>query len=248
MATFGFVAGTLVHTDKGLVPIEQIKVGDKVFSKHESGLGEQAYKRVASTFKSLEKMPIVRVCFWGDKGDRGGDMHLFCTDNRPFWSEGKWVLAIDLQIPTGSGLIFNLNDSHVTLRDDAGYVLATSQPDIGACFDYCIDQIENYTMVVDFRQNKPLLVGGGGIGWKGVSYDNPWHRDEDIYYLPNDDDHPEVRFYRNVIDSSYNTNIVDKETNPTLEGAYRAYVYNIEVEDFHTYYVGNAGIWVHALP
>ena len=33
----GFVAGTLVHTDKGLVPIEQIKVGDMVLSKHENG-------------------------------------------------------------------------------------------------------------------------------------------------------------------------------------------------------------------
>ena len=33
----GFVAGTLVHTDKGLVPIEQIKVGDMVLSKPEIG-------------------------------------------------------------------------------------------------------------------------------------------------------------------------------------------------------------------
>jgi hypothetical protein len=29
---------------------------------------------------------------------------------------------------------------------------------------------------------------------------------------------------------------------------YFDHVYNIEVEDFHTYYVGEAGIWVHALP
>ena len=26
----GFVAGTLVHTDKGLVPIQDIKVGDMI--------------------------------------------------------------------------------------------------------------------------------------------------------------------------------------------------------------------------
>ena len=32
-----FVAGTLVHTDKGLVPIEQIKVGDLVLSRPEDG-------------------------------------------------------------------------------------------------------------------------------------------------------------------------------------------------------------------
>ena len=28
----GFVAGTLVHTDKGLVPINKIKVSDRVLS------------------------------------------------------------------------------------------------------------------------------------------------------------------------------------------------------------------------
>ncbi|MCL2076530.1 MAG: Hint domain-containing protein [Betaproteobacteria bacterium] len=32
-----FIAGTLVHTREGLVPIEQIKVGDWVLSKPESG-------------------------------------------------------------------------------------------------------------------------------------------------------------------------------------------------------------------
>ena len=28
MTNSGFVAGTLIHTDKGLVPIQDIKVGD----------------------------------------------------------------------------------------------------------------------------------------------------------------------------------------------------------------------------
>jgi hypothetical protein len=51
----GFVAGTLVHTDKGLVPIEQIKVGDMVLSKPESGEGELAYKPVVNTFVHEDK-------------------------------------------------------------------------------------------------------------------------------------------------------------------------------------------------
>jgi hypothetical protein len=29
------------------------------------------------------------------------------------------------------------------------------------------------------------------------------------------------------------------------EHLFRTTVYNIEVEDFHTYYVGKAGMWVH---
>jgi transcription-repair coupling factor (superfamily II helicase) len=79
----GFVAGTLVHTDKGLVPIEQIKVGDMVLSKHESGQGEQAYKRVVRTFKSEEKKRVVQIKFRDN--DNNGEMCLFATEDHPFW-------------------------------------------------------------------------------------------------------------------------------------------------------------------
>lgn len=69
----GFVAGTLVHTQEGLKPIEQIKVGDYVLSKPdrggeiisaveaatttrlcsaESAEGKVSYKRVTRTFES----------------------------------------------------------------------------------------------------------------------------------------------------------------------------------------------------
>ncbi len=41
------------------------------------------------------------------------------------------------------------------------------------------------------------------------------------------------------IDSVINTHRVKPEH------LYRTTVYNIEVEDFHTYYVGEAGVWVH---
>ena len=34
----GFVAGTLVHTDKGLVPIQELKIGDKIISKRSKNL------------------------------------------------------------------------------------------------------------------------------------------------------------------------------------------------------------------
>ncbi|MDA3876521.1 MAG: polymorphic toxin-type HINT domain-containing protein [Halothiobacillus sp.] len=50
MTDSGFVAGTLVHTEDGLKPIEQIKVGDRVLSRHESGEGELCYQPVTQTF------------------------------------------------------------------------------------------------------------------------------------------------------------------------------------------------------
>ena len=49
MNTSGFVGGTLVHTEEGLVPIEQLKIGDKVLSKAANGLGELIYKAVMNT-------------------------------------------------------------------------------------------------------------------------------------------------------------------------------------------------------
>ncbi|MFP3354952.1 Hint domain-containing protein, partial [Pseudoalteromonas sp. SIMBA_153] len=55
----GFVAGTLVHTDKGLVPIQELKIGDKVLSKDESGKGELVYKPVLRTIKSATKQKIM---------------------------------------------------------------------------------------------------------------------------------------------------------------------------------------------
>lgn len=49
MNKLGFAAGTLVHTATGLVAIGQLKVGDKVLSKHADGLGEMVYKQITKT-------------------------------------------------------------------------------------------------------------------------------------------------------------------------------------------------------
>lgn len=63
MNNTGFVAGTLIHTDKGLVPIQELKVGDRVLSRDESNPnGELVYKPVTSTFESPEKK-VVRMSF-----------------------------------------------------------------------------------------------------------------------------------------------------------------------------------------
>ena len=53
----GFTAGTLVHTNKGLVPIEQLKIGDKVLSKPAEGLSELVYKPVLRTIVT-EDVPV----------------------------------------------------------------------------------------------------------------------------------------------------------------------------------------------
>jgi Pretoxin HINT domain len=79
-----FGAGTLVHTKEGLVPIEQIKVGDWVLSKPENG-GEQAYKRVLQTF-AHEPQRVIGVEYIADPG-QGISHQIVCTVKHPFWEK-----------------------------------------------------------------------------------------------------------------------------------------------------------------
>ena len=68
MNNTGFVAGTLVHTDKGLIPIQDIKVGDMVLSRPEWG-GNNAsteYKRVSRAFLSGKDV-IYRIVYIDNK-------------------------------------------------------------------------------------------------------------------------------------------------------------------------------------
>ena len=53
----GFVAGTLVHTDRGLVPIQNIRIGDMVLSRHKIDDEKLAYKRVTKISKT-DDQPI----------------------------------------------------------------------------------------------------------------------------------------------------------------------------------------------
>jgi hypothetical protein len=156
----GFVAGTLVHTDKGLVPIEQLKVGDMVLSKPESGQGEQAYKRVINTFKSAEKMPIVRVAFYQRDEVDYGEMYLFCTANHPFYSydDKEWLAAIAL---TGNGgkidkLVTDLHGRGLHIVNNTGYLIKISKRNvvIGRRYNYSPGTEE-----ISYKKHRSLNMG-----------------------------------------------------------------------------------------
>ncbi len=253
MTISGFVAGTLVHTDKGLAPIEQMKVGDMVLSKHESGDGEQAYKRVTKTFKSREKPPIVRVHF-----NRGiaynTNMNLFCTANHPFWCvvRQQWLPTIKFKGHYHQLLDIKGNAFNVT--DDVGYVMATGKAKVGICPATYSDYRRNsgYSMMIDFAGNKIRYVGGDAPIWNGISEYYNIHPEEDITLLPHYDkkeDFPPYslsRFYMQAFNERPPIDFIHPDNpNPDLEAVFNDYVYNIEVEGFHTYYVGKAGVLTH---
>ena len=82
-----FVAGTLVLTEDGEKPIEEIEVGDYVYST-DPETGESEYKEVLWTYQR-ESYELVHV-FVADK-------EIVTTPNHPFWVESEWIVAGNLQ-------------------------------------------------------------------------------------------------------------------------------------------------------
>jgi hypothetical protein len=197
-----FVAGTLVHTKEGLRPIEQIKVGDYVLSKPESGEGEQAYKRVTQTFVR-EDQEVWVVDYAVDEWptpELPPTRSLVVTGNHPFWVDRKgWTAARDLKQADN----LELYNTHET--KEFGYLL---------------------------RSLKVLEADRRDWGWA---------EDSDILSCGKG---PMI----DLRDGGVKVSEYYKEDVPTndLTGRYlRQQVFNLEVEDFHTYFVGEAGVWVH---
>lgn len=236
-ATSCFVAGTLVHTNQGLVPIEQLKVGDMVLSMPESGpTKDKAYKRVVKTFKSKQKEPIMSPV-----------SDIYCTDNHPFWTEKNgWVSAKVLDMNTH--LVYALGmdctgcydyPQYVTngkgywrdLYQIGGlYLLPTPIDGIAACLetnDYNI-RSENYVSLIDFRDGKQKIIYSNHTG-----FEDPYDSNHDKY------DEIAKDIYRHIFSETLCGEGVNQP--------FSAYVYNIEVEDYRTYFVGEYGYWVHDL-
>lgn len=103
-----FTAGTKVSTENGEIPIENIKVGDKVLSKNEE-TDEIEYKEVTQLFQN-QKYTTYKVLV--------GDEIIETTDNHPFWVEGQgWVLAKELKagdlLQQSNGNLLEIKDIHI---------------------------------------------------------------------------------------------------------------------------------------
>lgn len=86
---FCFVAGTLIHTEDGLVPIEEIKPDQLVWAE-DPETGERALKRVVRLFRN-EKFELVHLQVNGET--------ITTTVGHPFFVQGKgWVAAKNLVV------------------------------------------------------------------------------------------------------------------------------------------------------
>ena len=86
-----FVGGTLVETVSGLRRIEEIDVGDIVWSR-DDGTGEEGWKPVVQTFITPDQ-----VVFDLDLVEADGDeQELIVTAEHPLWTKSGWVAVGDL--------------------------------------------------------------------------------------------------------------------------------------------------------
>jgi hypothetical protein len=214
-----FAAGTLVHTKEGLVPIEKIKVGDWVLSKNESGQGEREYKRVTQTFVHNEQ-EVMGVCF-GDRFSDGtwwGDV-LLATLNHPFWTETKgWVEA----------RTFLVEKSHRSklevLNPDAAYTYASGRA-------YVTDDPHQAWVPREYGSSA-TRCSGEVIDLRTAA--KAWDEQPDGTRRP-----------RSGFWSKFFVTEGNMARFPSRKDLYRCTVYNLEVEDYHTCYVGQHGVWVH---
>jgi len=253
----GFVAGTLVHTDKGLVLIDQLKVGDMVLSKHESGEGETACKRVVRTFKSETKQKIMSPL----EG-------VYSIDNHPFWVLGKgWVAANQLDQDTdeiywlqskdpqhdGAPAYYSLSENKDPFGVGGLYLVRTAAEGVGLEFisNYCgFCASEQKTTLIDFNSGSPREIVTNGYDSTFGPHPTLYSSYEEIpasadyLFFHRDYDELEVAYYRYILLEALshahgNGQVIE-------ENAYYDYVYNIEVEDYHTYFVTKYGYWAHA--
>ena len=195
-----FAARTLVHTKEGLVPIEQIKVGDWVLSKPENG-GEQAYKRVVRKIQR-ESETVMKVLY--ALPDLTTLYKLIVTPNHPFWIDGQgWTAGA------------NLNETWAETKS-VRFELANGG-------------------VAYLHGPFPIYVTGEqGVGW------TPYHHGDEVRRKGSVWDYINHRLVANGVPAIPQVREGELD-DPFLQLA----VYNLEVEDFHTYYVGEAGVWVH---
>ncbi|MGB6926024.1 MULTISPECIES: hypothetical protein [Psychrobacter] len=267
MNNTGFVAGTLVHTDKGLVPIQDIKVGDlvlskPVLSKPEDGSGDIEYKPVVKTFVHEDKeMWIVRLEKNIEKFNKNREM----VDYQTYKSASRFssFLATPNHLVWVVGAMENpQEDIEFYDRPHFKRVDELQQYEIAVNTDgvmYTVERVQpTYQVANDNLEANPNYY------W----YKKHYHEDYYDDYVQDAEAHmldyseveykgmgyvDDISFYQekgylgqHIEDNGGTMRMFNQLTNAQGEHIlYQATVYNFEVADNHTYFIGRAGLWVH---
>ncbi|MCX8525690.1 Hint domain-containing protein [Chryseobacterium formosus] len=83
-----FVAGTLISTAEEFKKIEDIEIGNLVWSYNELNKNKELKKVVSISLNESREIIIIKL----------GNTKIECTPEHPFYVDGKWVEAGDLRI------------------------------------------------------------------------------------------------------------------------------------------------------
>lgn len=226
-----FPAGTLVHTDKGLVPIQEIRAGDRVLSRPEQGGSgaATAYQPVKQAFCAGER-ELVWVCgqLNSEYDDPDAPIYMvFMTPDHPVWDERRqnWVPAADMETGALLSSPDNANPLRVlsVRRVHEGYV--DQQWRLGGCYGWPVD--DELDQVFQFSDQNYYVVNR-----------KKWHA-VDGYFVPESHIvHIDADLKEKAV-----WHIYDHRPFPKY---LKVPVYHLEVENFHTYFVGEPAIWVRS--
>jgi LysM repeat protein len=90
-----FVAGTMVHTEQGLRPIEQVAVGEMVAGRDEHNANAPVlWRQVVNTFEHFDRQ-VLRLVI----KHPGEELEtILTTSEHPFFVAGNWRLAEELEV------------------------------------------------------------------------------------------------------------------------------------------------------
>ena len=212
-----FVAGTLVHTKESLKPIEQIQVGDWVLSRPENPEQgtETGYKRVIKTFRFVGK-EVVRF-WWAPNSQAAWEQTewVYATPSHPVWLNPNGWVAMGRL-----HLPEKMRPGSIHRGDPLwlGKELELANGTTGAMLDV-MDLFCTDQRAIAFEEEDDPDWGGL------VDFSGPMPR-----FIPGE--------------LAYDYEKWGDPLNETRE-RFTTTVYNIEVEGWHTYFVGKMGLWVH---
>lgn len=187
------IAGTPIWTDRGPIPIEQLRIGERVLSKSEA-TGERAYHKVVR-MPSCKRLAImcIRYCL-PPPDDKEAHYH-YATAHHPVWVKGSgWTPAYQLE----GGEELELHDGRSAYALEVVPVYKTDRPDVGWEPEYTHS-------TVGFEAN----------------FSNGW-----IW-------------------------VADRVGEPASLGSKDSHllvsIYDFELENFHTYYFGELGVWTRGI-
>ena len=124
-----FDGDTLIATENGLVPIEEIKIGDRVWAYNETNqtksLQEVTHLIYGEDYKNLVDIKL-----------SSGEV-ITTTDNHPFWSVdlNSWVIADELNSST---ILLDINETNSTITSLKHY------KDFRKVFNLSVDRVHTF--------------------------------------------------------------------------------------------------------